>query len=169
MYEKCPEIQIRLCIKYEKFWLCYTTSWCVGTGKECRKLPWCLGKLLESLFRFELHSMCVFNCQLFHKKSKFCIQVWAQLSGLWALGLSSAYVCQWIRVKSWAKRSMHWWKKYLIFLHLFSNLFHVILIPIMANLSNFGMHEILSIQWVITLHKKIQMYWFSIFFHILFN
>ena len=41
---------------------------------------------------------------------------------VFALGLWSVYVCQWIRVRNWVQNPLHWCIKYLIFNEYFFNL-----------------------------------------------
>ena len=105
----------------------------------------------------------------FWQKLQSLYEVWGAASRLLALGLSSAYVCQWIRVEIQANKSMFWWIKYLIFNEIFFNIFIMKPSQFAWNLSSLGMHEILRPWWDIILHKKIWKPYFSIFLVINFD
>ena len=76
------------------------------------------------------------------------MQSWYLVSGaasrFLALGLHSVYVWEWIRVRIWVHKPLHWWIKYLISMESFPIFSSWRTCQFAQNLSFFDVHEILS-------------------------
>ena len=115
-------------------------------------MPWQANGMIISLW---IALKLCFQFWIFWTKMQSWLSPSGAASRFWALGFASDLCMGWIRVEFWVQKSLHWCMEYLIFHEYFSNLFHVILIPIMANLSNFVVHEILRFYGENMLQKEI--------------
>ena len=105
-------------------------------------MPWQANGMIISLWIALKLCFQFFN---FLTKMQSWFLIWGADSRFLCIRFWSVYVCQWIRVGIWVKRSMQSWIKYWILMAYFFNLFHVFLVSIMAKSFPFLMCT--NLQW----------------------